>query len=92
MKVISSTGVITRVEGKNDIYLILGKTEAILPPTEQIATETYREGDRIKCYIVEVKKTTRSSNHDSRTHPGLLKRLFELEVPEIYEGVVDLNL
>ena len=42
------------------MYLsILGKTEAILPPTEQIATETYREGDRIKCYIVEVKKTTK---------------------------------
>ncbi|MDU5088181.1 MAG: transcription termination/antitermination protein NusA [Veillonella sp.] len=52
------TGVITRVEGKN-VFIDLGKTEAILPPTEQIATETYREGDRIKCYIVEVKKTTK---------------------------------
>ena len=50
------TGIIERVEGKN-VYINLGKTEAILPLTEQIATETYREGDRIKCYIVEVKKS-----------------------------------
>ena len=85
------TGVITRVEGKN-VYINLGKTEAILPPTEQIATETYHEGDRIKCYIVEVKKTTKGPQiMISRTHPGLLKRLFELEVPEIYEGVVELK-
>ena len=63
MKAIHS-GVITRVEGKKRIYQ-LGKTEAILPPTEQIGTETYHEGDRIKCYIVEVKKTTkRPSNYD----------------------------
>ena len=85
------TGVITRVEGKN-VFIDLGKTEAILPPTEQIASETYHEGDRIKCYIVEVKKTTKGPQiMISRTHPGLLKRLFELEVPEIYEGVVELK-
>lgn len=85
------TGIIERVEGKN-VYINLGKTEAILPPTEQIATETYREGDRIKCYIVEVKKTTKGPQiMISRTHPGLLKRLFELEVPEIFEGVVELK-
>ena len=65
------TGVITRVEGKN-VYINLGKTEAILPPTEQIGTETYHEGDRIKCYIVEVKKTTKGPQiMISRTHPGL---------------------
>lgn len=85
------TGIIERVEGKN-VYINLGKTEAILPPTEQIATETYREGNRIKCYIVEVKKTTKGPQiMISRTHPGLLKRLFELEVPEIFEGVVELK-
>ena len=85
------TGIIERVEGKN-VYINLGKTEAILPPTEQIATETYREGDRIKCYIVEVKKTTKGPQiMISRTHPGLLKRLFELEVPEIFGGVVELK-
>lgn len=85
------TGIIERVEGKN-VYINLGKTEAILPLTEQIATETYREGDRIKCYIVEVKKTTKGPQiMISRTHPGLLKRLFELEVPEIFEGVVELK-
>lgn len=85
------TGIITRVDGRN-VFIDLGKTEAILPPSEQIATETYREGDRIKCYIVEVKKTTRGPQiMISRTHPGLLKRLFELEVPEIYEGTVELK-
>ncbi|MCF0155712.1 MAG: transcription termination/antitermination protein NusA [Veillonella sp.] len=85
------TGLITRVEGRN-VFIDLGKTEAILPPTEQISTETYREGDRIKCYIVEVKKTTKGPQiMISRTHPGLLKRLFELEVPEIYEGTVELK-
>lgn len=85
------TGIITRVDGRN-VFIDLGKTEAILPPSEQIASETYREGERIKCYIVEVKKTTRGPQiMISRTHPGLLKRLFELEVPEIYEGTVELK-
>lgn len=85
------TGVISRIEGKN-VFINLGKIEALLPPSEQIATETYEEGQRIKCYIVEVKKTTKGpSIMISRTHPGLLKRLFELEVPEISEGVVELK-
>lgn len=85
------TGTIQRVDGKN-VFIDLGKTEAILPPTEQISTETYVEGQRIKCYIVEVKKTNKGPQiMISRTHPGLLKRLFELEVPEIYEGVVELK-
>ena len=63
-----------------------------MPVSEQIPSETYQVGDRIKCYIVEVKKTTKGPQiMISRTHPGLLKRLFELEVPEIAEGTVELK-
>ena len=61
-------------------------------PAEQIAGETYEHGDQIKAYIVEVKRTTRGPQIVvSRTHPGLLKRLFELEVPEIQEGIVEIK-
>lgn len=85
------TGLIQRIENKN-VYVDLGKAEAILPASEQIPTETYTVGQRIKCYVVEVRKTTKGAQIlVSRTHPGLLKRLFELEVPEIYEGVVKLK-
>lgn len=85
------TGLIHRIENKN-VYVDLGKAEAILPASEQIPTETYTVGQRIKCYVVEVRKTTKGAQIlVSRTHPGLLKRLFELEVPEIYEGVVELK-
>lgn len=85
------TGIVQRQDQKN-VYVDLGKTEAVLAPTEQIAGEEYRHGDRIKTYIVEVKKTTKGPQiMVSRTHPGLLKRLFELEVPEIHDGVVELK-
>lgn len=82
--------VVSRIEGKN-VFLDLGKTEAILPVTEQIPTENYYVRQRLKCYLVEVKKMTKGPQIVlSRTHPGLLKKLFELEVPEIYEGCVEL--
>ncbi|MDW7675052.1 MAG: transcription termination factor NusA [Bacillota bacterium] len=85
------TGIVQRQELKN-IYIDLGKAEAILAPTEQIPGEIYKHGDRIKTYIVEVKKTTKGPQIlVSRTHPGLLKRLFELEVPEVYDGVIELK-
>lgn len=85
------TGIVQRQDQKN-IYIDLGKTEAILGPTEQIPGEAYKHGDRLKTYIVEVKKTTKGPQiMVSRTHPGLLKRLFELEVPEIHDGVVELR-
>ncbi len=85
------TGLIQRIENRN-VYVDLGKAEAVLPVSEQIPTETYVVGQRIKCYVVEVRKTTKGAQIlVSRTHPGLLKRLFELEVPEIYEGVVELK-
>jgi transcription termination/antitermination protein NusA len=85
------TGLVQRMEQKN-VYIDLGKAEAILAPSEQITGETYRFGDRIKTYIIEVKKTTKGPQIlVSRTHPGLLKRLFELEVPEIHDGVVEIK-
>lgn len=85
------TGIVQRIEQKN-VYIDLGKAEAILAPSEQIPGETYRHGDRLKTYIVEVKKTTKGPQIlVSRTHPGLLKRLFELEVPEIHDGIVELK-
>lgn len=85
------TGIIQRVEQKN-VFIELGKTEAILAPSEQMPGEEYRQGDRIKTYIIEVRKTTKGPQIlVSRTHPGLLKRLFELEVPELHEGIVELK-
>ncbi|MHB0977608.1 MAG: transcription termination factor NusA [Candidatus Aquicultorales bacterium] len=70
----------------------LGRVEALLPPQEQVPGERYDHGRRIKCYIVEVRKTTKEpSIVVSRSHPGLLRRLFELEVPEIYEGYVEIK-
>lgn len=85
------TGIVQRIEQKN-VYIDLGKAEAVLAPSEQIPDEIYKHGDRLKTYIVEVKKTTKGPQIlVSRTHPGLLKRLFELEVPEIHDGVVELK-
>lgn len=84
------TGTVQRIS-KNNIYIDLGKTEGVLPPIEQIEGEVYNQGDRIKLFILEVKKTTKGPQIIlSRSHPGLVKRLFELEVPEIQEGVVDI--
>jgi transcription termination factor NusA len=85
------TGIIQRSERRN-IILDLGKTEAIIAPSEQTNGEEYRFNDRIKTYIVEVKKTTKGPQiMVSRTHPGLVKRLFELEVPEIHDGTVEIK-
>jgi transcription termination/antitermination protein NusA len=85
------TGIVQRIEQKN-VYIDLGKAEAILTPSEQIPGEIYRHGDRLKTYIIEVKKTTKGPQIlVSRTHPGLLKRLFELEVPEIHDGIVEIK-
>lgn len=84
------TGLVQRVS-KNNVFVDLDKTEGILAPSEQIQGEVYNQGDRIKAYILEVKKTTKGPQILlSRTHPGLVKRLFELEVPEIQEGIVDI--
>ena len=85
------TGVVQRIE-QRQVYVDLGKAEAVLPPTEQINGEPYRYGERIKTFIVELKKLPKGPQIMlSRTHPGLLRRLFELEVPEIHDGVVEIK-
>lgn len=85
------TGIVIRKD-KGNVYIDLGKLEAVLGPNEQIFNEKYEFNDRIKLYIVEVKKTTKGPQVIvSRTHPGLVKRLFELEVPEIFEGIVEIK-
>jgi transcription termination factor nusA len=85
------TGEVQRAEDRN-VILDLGKTEAVLTPSEQIPGETYRFGEKLKAYVVEVRRTNKGPQVVvSRTHPGLLKRLFELEVPEIQDGTVEIK-
>ncbi len=85
------TGLVRRFEHKN-VIIDLGRTEAILPLEEQLPHERYRQGERVKTFIAEVKKTTKGPQIIvSRTHTGFLKRLFEMEVPEIYEGIVEIK-
>ncbi len=74
------------------VFVDLGRVEGILPFAEQIEGEEFHTNDKIKCYVLEVRKTTKGPEIIlSRTHPGLLKRLFELEVPEIYSGTVEIK-
>jgi len=91
------TGVVSHIEPRNGAVSIRISsnseyTEAMLAPNERIKTENLTEGDRIKVYVVEVRNSTRGPQVlISRTHPGLVKRLFELEVPEIYDGTVEIK-
>ncbi|HXH20518.1 MAG TPA: transcription termination factor NusA, partial [Dehalococcoidia bacterium] len=85
------SGVVHRIEGRH-VYIDLGKTEAVLPPSEQVRTEHYRPGQRLKVYLLEVHKANRGPQVTvSRTHKNLLRRLFELEVPEIFRGTVEIK-
>lgn len=85
------TGIVQRVEGRN-VFVDIGRAEAVLMATEQLPTEEYNYGDTLRAYIIEVKRTARGPQIIlSRTHPGLLKKLFELQVPEIQEGVVEIK-
>jgi len=85
------TGIIQRVD-QNFVYVDLGKVEAKLARSEQIATEPYEVHDRIKVYVKKVENTSRGPQiFISRSHPGLLKRLFEMEVPEIFDGIVEIK-
>jgi N utilization substance protein A len=85
------TGEVQRKDQRN-VFIALGRVEALLPGHEQIPGEPYRFGDRLKLYILDVRKTTKQPQVIvSRTHPGLVSRLFELEVPEVYDGVVVLR-
>lgn len=84
-------GVVERFDARN-LYVGLGRVEAVLPQSEQIPTEAYEPHDRIKVYITKVERTSRGPQvFVSRTHPGLLRRLFEMEVPEIYDGIVEIK-
>jgi N utilization substance protein A len=83
-------GFVQRLEGGN-IIVNLGRAEGVLPLAEQIHRETYKRGERIRSYIVDVKKNAKGSQILlSRTHPSFLKALFEVEVPEISEGLIDI--
>jgi len=85
------TGEVARVS-KGLVYVNLGRIEAVMTPAEQIPHETYKAGQKIKVYILEVKKTNKGPQIVvSRSHPGLVKRLFEFEVPEIFEGIVQIK-
>jgi len=82
------TGTVQRREHGN-IFVNIGKIEAALPPTEQVSTEPYNFNDRVKVYVLDVRRTPKGPQVIvSRTHPSLVRRLFELEVPEIAEGIV----
>ncbi len=84
------TATVQRVDRKN-VFVDLGKTEGYLPPSEQMFGENYYPNDRLKVYVVEVQKTNRGAQIIvSRSHPGLVKRLFESEVPEINEGIIEI--
>ena len=85
------TGTIQRFH-KDNVLIDMGKTEALLPVSEQMPSEEYRVGSRLKLYVVEVSSTTKGPRIlVSRTHPALLKRLFEVEVPEIFDGIVEIR-
>ncbi len=84
-------GIVQRFEKRN-IIVNLGRTDAILPEKEQVPRERYRQGDRIRAYIVSVEITGRGPQIIlSRTHPGMLTQLFAQEVPEIYEAIVEIK-
>jgi N utilization substance protein A len=85
------SGVVQRLEGRN-VIIDLGKTEAVLPPPEQVRTEHYRATQRLKVMLLEVFKAAKGPQVVvTRTHKDLLKRLFELEVPEIFKGIVEIK-
>lgn len=84
-------GTIERQDQRN-IYISLGKVEAALPVNEQIQGEIYKPQSKVRVYITKVERTTKGPQIIvSRTHPGLLRRLFEMEVPEIYDGTVEIK-
>ncbi len=85
------TGIVQQQERRYTL-LDLGKVEALLPQAEQVPSEPYRHGERLKAFITEVRKGTKGPQIVvSRTHPGLLKALFAMEVPEIEEGIVEIK-
>ena len=85
------TAIVLRIEGKN-VYVDLNRTEGVLEPSQQMPEEEFHVGDRIKVYVMEVNRAQKGPQvMVSRTHSGLVKRLFEMEVPEIQSGVVQIK-
>jgi len=88
----SVTGTVQQSDSRYTLIKLREGVEALLPPSEQPHNERYDHNQRIKAYIIEVRKTSNEpSIVVSRTHPGLIRRLFELEVPEIYDGIVEIK-
>lgn len=91
------TGVVSRIDPRSGAVAIKVSsnseyTEAVLAPGEKIKGEELKEGDRVKVYVIEVRRSTRGPQvMISRTHPGLVKRLFELEIPEVFDGTVEIK-
>ena len=86
------SGIVQKVD-KNLVIVDLGRLEGIMTATEQVPGETYAVNDKIKAYVVEVQKNNKGVPQMiiSRTHPGFVRRLFELEIPEIYEGLIEIK-
>ncbi len=84
-------GIVRRYE-RGDLIVDLGRAEALLPHREQVPRENYRQGDRVRAYVSEVKMSPKGPQIIlSRTHPGVVSALFQVEVPEIYEGIVEIK-
>ncbi len=85
------SGLVTRLDG-DTVYVGLGDTEAVLPPAEQVPTEQYKQGQRVRAFLMDVHRTPRGTQLVlSRSHRGLLRRLLELEVPEVHSGAIELK-
>ena len=85
------TGIVQRTERRN-VIVAMGRMDAVMPPNEQVASELYETHDRIKVYVVEVRQTSKGPMMTvSRTHPELIRRLFEQEIAEVHEGIVEVK-
>lgn len=86
------TGLVTKIDSASGTAFVeIGRTEAMMPANEQMAGESLREGDHVKVYVAEVKNNDKGPRTIvSRTHPGIVRRLFELEVPEIFDGTIEI--
>ena len=86
------SGVVDQIEAGRVVILEMGRAQAVLPPEEQVPTERYRKGQRLKVYVLEVRRTSKGPEIlVSRSHKNLLKRLFEIEVPEVFNGIVEIK-
>jgi N utilization substance protein A len=85
------SGVVQQGKDPRNVFVNLGRVEAVLPPAEQVPGERYEHGSRLRCYVVQVRKGLRGPSITlSRTHPNLVRKLFALEVPEIADGTVEI--